>query len=304
MPSTNPFGCSFAAMAQRGANEVVLLDTGSYPGFSNYLNSTWGWDGVNWNKASEGLDGYGPVPLRADFGLSYDGYNVVMFGGRPEAGEPLNDTWSWNGTAWSKKAPSTVPSARYKHKLAHLASSTPKAVMFGGTTVLGMTDDTWVWNGHSGTLNWVKANSTFNPAPRIDHAFAGNDGYCALFGGKTTATLLGDTWLFNGTQWLQYSPAGAPGPRAECAMAYDVANSEWVLFGGRTDTEVLGETYTLNATVTTWTKEAPAASPSPRVGAQMCYDSLVGAVLLFGGTNGYETFNDTWKWTGTNWVKL
>jgi hypothetical protein len=300
MPANNPFRCSFAAMAQRGANEVVLLDTGSYPGFSEYQNATFTWNGTDWTQAAPAAS---PIPKRGDFALSYDGYNVIMFGGQ-SYDAPQADTWTWNGTTWAKLAPATSPGGRFKGELAYLSSAAPKAVLFGGATTLEHLNETWVWNGHSGTLNWTKANSTANPGPRVDHAFAGGPSFCVLFGGKDSATLLSDTWTFDGAQWTKASPTGSPAGRAEAAMAYDTANSEWVLFGGRTDTEVLGETYTLNSAGTAWTKEAPAASPSPRVGAQMCYDSQAGAVLLMGGTNGYETFNDTWKWTGTNWVQL
>ncbi len=300
MPANNPFRCSFAAMAQRGANEVALLDPGSYPGFGDLLNATFTWNGTDWTQAAPAAS---PVPMRKDFGLSYDGYNVVMFGGR-SYDAPQFDTWTWDGTIWTKQAPATVPTGRFQHKLGYLGAAAPKAVMFGGATVLELLNETWVWNGHSATLNWVKAASSANPAPRVDHAFTGGPTFCVLFGGKDSATLLSDSWKFDGTQWTQLTPTGSPGPRAEAAIAYDTANSKWVMFGGRTDTELLGETYTLNSAGTAWTKEAPAASPSPRVGAQMCYDAQAGAVLLMGGTNGYDTFNDTWKWTGTNWVQL
>lgn len=300
MPANNPFRCSFVPMAQRGANEVVLLDTGSYPDFSEFQNATFTWNGTTWAQAAPATS---PSPSRLDFASSYDGYNVVMFGGM-SYDAPQQETWIWNGTTWAKLAPATVPFARFKAKMAHLATGAPKAVMFGGATLLGTVGETWVWNGHSNTLNWTLANSTNNPAARTDHGFAGGPTFCVLFGGKTDQLLLSDSWNFDGTQWTQLTPTGSPGARAEASMAYDVANSEWVLFGGKNDVDLLDDTYTLNSAGTAWTKKAPAASPSARVGASMCYDAQVGAVLLMGGTNGYDVFNDTWKWTGTNWVQL
>jgi len=71
---------------------------------------------------------------------------------------PQQETWSWNGTTWAKLAPATVPFARFKAKMAHLATGAPKAVMFGGAALLGTVGETWVWNGHSNTLNWTLAN--------------------------------------------------------------------------------------------------------------------------------------------------
>ncbi len=303
MPAHKPFPCAYSAMAQRGSNQVVLLNTGSYPGFSNLLNTTYGWNGVDWNQASGLIDGYSPLPVRKDFAMSYDGYNVMVFGGRGDNSlvGPLSDTWTWNGSAWTKQAPLASPFGRFKAK-AGLITSTLKTALFGGAGALKQLNETWVWDGNA--LTWTKAAPATSPSARIDFAFSGGPTFCVLFGGSNTNSNLGDTWKFDGTNWTQLTPTGSPSFRAEASMCYDTANSVWVLFGGKDGAGMLGDTYTLNAGGTAWTKQAPAASPSNRAGAQMCYDSQSGAVLLMGGTNGTDTLQDTWKWTGTNWVQL
>jgi hypothetical protein len=137
--------------------------------------------------------------------------------------------------------------------------------------------------------------------------FAGGPSFCVLFGGKNTNSLLGDTWKYDGSDWTQLTPTTPPSCRSGACMAYDVANSNWVMFGGHNDFEMLpAETWTLDSAGTAWTKQAPAASPLPRVGATMCYDSQAAAVIMFGGKDPFQDFayNDTWKWTGTNWVQL
>jgi len=45
----------------------------------------------------------------------------------------------------------------------------------------------------------------------------------------------------------------------------------------------------------TWTKQALAASPSPRWDASMAYDAATGAVVLFGGGSA-SPLGDTWTW--------
>lgn len=307
MPAHNPLRSANSVMAQRGAgNPVVLLDNGSYPGFSNFLNETWTWNGTDWTQAIPSIAS-APTPLRADFALCYDGYNIMMFGGRGESETVgvLQDTWTFNGTTWTKEAPATVPFGRFKMELANITTAPRKTVMFGGSNVLNFLNETWVWNGSAKT--WTLAAPAHQPPVRVDHMLADGPTFVVLFGGKNSNSLYGDTWKYDGTDWTQLTPTTPPSARAEACMAFDVANSNWVMFGGRDDFKMLAaETWTLNTAGTAWTKQAPAASPPPRVGASMCYDAQAGAVLMFGGKDPFQNFayNDTWKWTGTNWVQL
>src|SRR5439155_20190387 len=58
------------------------------------------------------------------------------------------------------------------------------------------------------------------------------------------------------------APATSPCARVGASMAYDAATSNMVLFGGlNSSSRALGDTWTWNGT--TWTKQAPAASPPP-----------------------------------------
>jgi len=60
-----------------------------------------------------------------------------------------------------------------------------------------------------------------------------------------------------------------------------------------------------SSSVPNWTKQAPATSPSARVGASMAYDAATGTMILFGGKlpgNG-QVYNGTWIWDGTTWTR-
>jgi hypothetical protein len=83
-------------------------------------------------------------------------------------------------------------------------------------------------------------------------------------------------------------------------MAYDAATGTIVLFGGIgfiriNDIGNLGDTWTWDGT--TWTKQAPATSPSARYEPSMAYDTAASHTVLFGG-GGKILFSDTWTWGG------
>ena len=65
-------------------------------------------------------------------------------------------------------------------------------------------------------------------------------------------------------------------------MAYDAATGTIVLFGGNNaNSPPVGDTWTWDGS--TWTKQAPATSPSAREVASMAYDAATGTIVLFGG---------------------
>ena len=105
--------------------------------------------------------------------------------------------------------------------------------------------------------------------------------------------------------WTEQAPATSPPARTGAMMAYDAATGKMVLFGGWNGSAsyvVFGDTWTWNGT--TWTQQAPAASPSAREDAAMAYDSGTGEEVLFGGVGmGNRVHGDTWTWDGTIWTK-
>jgi hypothetical protein len=48
-----------------------------------------------------------------------------------------------------------------------------------------------------------------------------------------------------------------------------------------------------------WSLRTPSASPTPRSGHAMAYDSARSRVVLFGGGQ----LSDTWEWNGSNWAE-
>src|SRR5574337_1343803 len=309
MTTHTPLRCANSFMVQRGSSEVVLLDTGAYPGHSNFLNETWTFNGTDWtNTGATLIDANGPLPGRLNMVGAFDGYNVMLYGGQGDSASvgALEDTWVWGGSSWTKLDPATKPFGRYLARACQETTSTLSVIMFGGFGgggSGGYLNETWVWDGYVQT--WSLLSPTHKPSARIAHCMAGGPSYLVMFGGSiSSGEFKNDTWKFDGVDWTQLAPATSPSARSGACMTYDVANSEWVMFGGMNEYYRLPETWTFDGT--TWTQKSPATSPSGLTFAQMCYDSQSGAVLLFGGFSATDNYvhNETWSWDGTTWTKL
>lgn len=292
-----------ASLTNNAGKTVVLLNNGSYGGVSNYLNDTWTFTGTDWTQQSPGnFDPAGPLPVRTDASMSYDGNNTMLFGGRgqSELDGVLNDTWTWNGTAWTKQSPAASPPGRFKHELTYLAAASG-AVMFGGRNVNDMFVDTWIWNGT--TWAQVTVANGAGPAGRTDSCFAASASLALLFGGAGTNSQFNDTWTFNGTVWAQLAPATSPSVRSGACMTYDTSNSLWVLFGGRNEYGFLPETWTFNGT--TWTQRSIGAGPAGRFGASMAFDTTSHTTIMFGGNTATQqdsASSETWSFNGSTFV--
>jgi hypothetical protein len=128
-----------------------------------------------------------------------------------------------------------------------------------------------------------------------------------LFGGMagTPAVYSNQTWIWNGTNWVEMHPAVSPPARYGHAMAYDAATKQVVLFGGYGDFAESNDTWTWNGT--NWSQVVSATNPPARSGHSMAFDALHGEIVLFGGFLSQPTptwFSDTWVWNGKKWQQI
>jgi len=243
------------------------------------------------------------APRRAWHSLVYDAARarVVMFGGRgstpPGSATPgyPDDTWEWDGTAWTDVTPAISPPGRANAALAYDASR-EQVVLFGGSNETDLAD-TWVWNGSE----WRDV-STPGPSPRggVALAYDRSRGQVVLFGGARGATALDDTWIWDGATWTEVVPVAKPPPRGFHAMAYDPLRDRIVVFGGY-DRGFEDDTWEWDGT--TWRDVTPATSPAARGEHALVFDPVRRSVLLFGGYSD-AALADTWEWGGTRWVEL
>jgi sugar lactone lactonase YvrE len=210
---------------------------------------------------------------------------------------------------WVPISPQAKPPAKDASTAAYDAA-TKQFVLFGGAdSQLRETGDTWLWEG----LSWVPAQPVTSPSPRFgaSMAYDAATGQLLLFGGGArNDVFFNDTWTWNGTNWVQLHPATSPPLTDGGAMAYDPATRQIVLFGGDYVTTgpqaaIVFNTSTWVWTGSNWQRMSPATVPPARVGASMAWDPATSQLIMFGGIKpGFAAdYNDTWVWTGTNWVQ-
>jgi cysteine-rich repeat protein len=263
------------------------------------LNDTWEWNGSSW------IERMPPLPLpspRQGAGMVYDAARgmVVLFGGKDDLGQPLQDTWEWNGTSWIELTPAIKPPARVHHAMAY-DSDRRKVVLFGGWAA-GPLGDTWEWDG----TDWVDAMPVTDPFPREQHAMAYDAGrdMVVMYGGAGDN---GDIWEWDGSNWFLRKLSGFGNPRLRygSAMAFDASSGTVALFGGLdVDNVRLNDTWAWDGT--RWFETSPAGvRPVARVAHALIYDAVEEILVLFGGEAGPPPVfrNDTWEWDGTNWIE-
>jgi len=69
--------------------------------------------------------------------------NIVLFGGRHYQGN-FADTWTWDGSTWTKQHPATSPPTRINAPMAYDAA-TGNVVLFAGYGSNDWLGDTWTW---------------------------------------------------------------------------------------------------------------------------------------------------------------
>jgi PKD repeat protein len=156
---------------------------------------------------------------------------------------------------------------------------------------------------------WYQRCPSSSPSPRFEARVSYDPAQdnVVLFGGSNYEqnTTFGDTWLWDGTSWMQAHPAVSPSPRTWPAMAYDDALGKVILFGGAGPGS-FDDTWSWDGT--TWSEQQPAASPPPRYNAALAYDAAHRVLVLFGGfgeggvRGGYLA--DTWTYDGTTWTPV
>lgn len=181
-----------AAMAYDAATGTTVLFGGATSD-AEASDATWTWNGTAWTRQHPATS----PPGRYNEAMAYDAANgtVVMFGGVGTSNEPAyDDTWTWNGTTWTKQAPAAHPAPRSDAAMAYDAA-TGTVVLFGGYGKSSQLGDTWTWNG----TTWAKQTSAAHPGVRYDAAMAYDaaSGTAVLFGGFTGKEVaLGDTWTW------------------------------------------------------------------------------------------------------------
>jgi len=247
---------------------------------------------------------------------------VALFGGFICQGAscfPVNDTWTFDGTAWKQQHPATSPPARYFANIAY-DDARQVVVLFGGITCgdLACTavNDTWTWDG----TTWTEQHPTLSPPPRYSHSMAYDAKHqqVVLFAGclESCPVMLSDTWTWDGSNWTLQPTLNAPPERPGGSLSFDSVTCVTVLLGAPTPTSgtVRRESVphyrdTRLRAGSNWKQANPPTSPSGRQGAGMVFDATRGLTVLFGGYDDSQARlidgvrQDTWVWDGAVWTQ-
>jgi hypothetical protein len=181
-------------MAFDAVSQTIVLEGGE--NLSVARSDTWTWDGTTWHAEAAG-----PAVSAAAIGFDETTQSVILFGGFSAGasvsdGVLVNDTWQWNGSAWSKKAVIGAPSA-IAGAAAAWDSGRGRLVMFGGKNEFGESAGAaWEWDGtrwNLGTASEIGVLEFHSLSPAPDGAgvvaFAGivNDQF-AIQNGDTNVT--------------------------------------------------------------------------------------------------------------------
>lgn len=195
-PETSPSPRKGASMTYDAATGNLVLFGGASRTNVEF-GDTWIWNGSNWVEQSPGTS----CPVRVDASMAYDPAigRVVLFGGvgNQSGSLILGDTWTWNGSNWTKQATTTSPSARYLSSMAY-DQVTGEMVLFGGySRTEGFLSDTWTWKG----TNWIKVSPATHPSVRWEASMAYDTatGSILLFGGNGGFGTYNDSWSWGAT---------------------------------------------------------------------------------------------------------
>jgi PKD repeat protein len=299
--ATAPGAREGAQMAYDPSTQQVILFGGLARNRS--LADTWAFSGGRWTNLTPSLN-LSP-PARYKGGMAFDTADnyLVLFGGNGGSLTYLNDTWAWNGSAWSRLNSTVSPGPREDVALTYDAAD-GYVVLFGGEAPSGLlTNDTWTFNAGQ----WTNLTSSIRAAPPPREAggftYDGADQYVLLFSGKHGSNgLQRDTWTYKAGVWtnLTSTLSVAPGPRESMSLSYDFVDGYVLLFGGFRYPNALNDEWTFAGGK--WTRLTVTNPPPARSDAAMAYFPNLGFgyVLLFGGRSsplatGVE-FGDTWSY--------
>lgn len=300
-------------MAYDAASGDLLLFGGTGAD-GQLLGDTWEFNGSAWTQMNQG-----GMPALTGASMAYDAElgQVLLFGGLGSSG-PQNETWIWNPlTGWTvpPNMTNTPPLARYDAALSDVESGSGSFVLFGGieggaspegtgnsgstttatpptstatqsAAIPGVTlNDTWTWDGDNwteqpanGPVGRAGASATWDP----------NLGEALLFGGSIDGTdnsgsLLNDLWAWDGSTWIQQTPAAPQPPsRTGATFTADPAAGGDVLLGGLDASGAAGGSWLfVNGT---WKALSPANAPAPTGEATAAWVSGTSQLVYFGGT--------------------
>ena len=274
-------------MAYDGLNALTVLFGGISA--NGLYDDTWTFDGHVW-RVQHPLHHPG-IRQGASMGFDPKSGRVILFGGYVAEGQPLNETWAWQGNDWTQlDAPG--PAARQGASLVLDGDRNALVLIGGNQGNLIFFADEWEWTGTA----WRRVAGENSPPV----AFAATDydptrSEMVMFGGTVHGSggagyigdPIADTWVERNGAWTKRTPDSGPTARYSSVAVFDPEARGVVLFGGAACPTADAGFWSWAGTIdgATWVELKPAVKPPPRFAASAVYDSARHFVVLFGGSN-------------------
>jgi hypothetical protein len=190
----------------------------------------------------------------------------------------LQDSWTWDGTAWAQLHPVRLPPGRFFGALAYEVVRRT-TLLFGGGSANSdpMQFDTWTWDGNT----WSQVHPAAVPLSEGLMTYDTTSGSCLL--------VAESTYSWDGRTWIDRHPAHSPKTGIPAFMTYDAARRTAVFV---TSDFTGGTTATWTWSGTDWQQQHPLHQPSG-YSASGAYDAKRGVVVALIG-------DQTWTWNGSN----
>lgn len=285
------------AMVYNPSLTATLMFGGTSDWGATYPDGLWIWQGFDPAFPAPPRAGHwtlqattSPRPLARDgHNMVYDSINdrVVLFGGR-RSGSYFNDTWFWTWAGkWQQVSTPVAPTPRAQAAMA-FDPLRNRVVLFGGFDGTDPLGDTWEFGG----TTWVQVATTNSPPIRYGPGatFDTVRNRMVLYGGNWGSgnPTRGDTWEYDGLDWIEVFPAQSPGPCYTPSLAFDTLRHVTVLYHWDDTWEYDGVNWVA--------REPQLPIPEHRQHMGMVYDDHRGRMVMFGGWSHDVPLNDTWEY--------
>jgi len=272
----------------------------------NFREDTWEYD-INkntWTKLQTKIENAKSI-ARSAFGMVYVGNGqIIVFGGY-DGQNYLNETLKFdiNTKTWTVLNPEFKPEKIRRRSIPAMTYvGNDKVILSGGAYEYWGIKDTWEYDVKKNV--WTDLNPKYVGGEMDDRndysiVYTNND-KVIMFGGFYSGTNFDETWEYDVKKnvWTKLTTTSTGGEfkgRSGYSLVY-ADNGKVVMFGGYDLNTHYIQTWVYDIKNSVWTKKSKAENyPTPKV---INYSRLAyfgeGKVILFGGSDGYVRYDDTW----------
>ena len=221
-------------------NECVMFGGNRADGL--ILNETWTWNGTDWTKKAPAAS----PEVRKWSKMVWDTQNnrVLLFGGyNPNGNLIYKDTWTWNGTTWTKLTPTLNPgdgAGNYNYNdydAMAWDSTTNRAILCNPPM-----QRTWTFDG-----------TTWTYVPSIVHPNHGQHSRMVYDPVRQEVVLgpgssFNQTWTYKNGEWTLRSPANVPQHRYNYGFVWHSGLQKAVMFNGYNGSLLATDTWAWGGT--------------------------------------------------------